>query len=67
MSDLTKCPHCGTEMKHDVDYLDGWLLCEEYYDCPNCGWYSQFSYGQYSEGFAVKDEKPAQALDDIPF
>ena len=44
MIKLENCPVCGTENTREYFY-ESIGLCEDYYDCVNCGYHRQMCYG----------------------
>lgn len=54
MAGKITCPICNNQAKWEY-YLSPWGLEEEKIDCPHCGYYYQFAYGNYME--CVKGEE----------
>ena len=45
------CPICGNPNMVCSRYVDDISLVEETKKCPKCGYYYEFSYGNYQESF----------------
>ena len=44
------CKVCGNQSEYQI-YSSEWGTEEEYENCPTCGYFYQFAYGGYQEGF----------------
>ncbi len=54
MAGKITCPICNNQAKWEY-YLSPWGLEEEKIDCPHCGYYYQFAYGNYLEAIKGKE------------
>lgn len=67
MADHELCPKCGAQIEIHKYYGET-CLEEEWADCLYCGWYWQYSYGNYDEGYRAEFDPAGPApVDDIPF
>lgn len=44
MTTVFICEQCGKEVT-GTEYRDGYLLFEQHYECPNCGYRRHWAYG----------------------
>ena len=54
MAGKITCPICANQAKWEY-YSSPWGLEEEKIDCPHCGYYYQFAYGNYLEAIKGKE------------
>lgn len=59
-----ECPICGQINKEQYETMDFWgeqITCEDYYTCPNCGYWMDMCYSDVYEGidiYSIKQLKP---------
>ena len=53
MERIEKCPVCGTENKRIYDTLE-YMICEDYYYCDKCGYFSEMAYSPVHNGIELK-------------
>ena len=53
MEQLKKCPVCGNLHKRTYEMMEIWggmEICEDYFNCSDCGYWSAMAYSPYVEG-----------------
>ena len=51
----SECPVCYSFCTNNVDY-EGYIVCEEYTECPKCCYHYEFSYGSHAVHFLIHEQ-----------
>ncbi len=49
MNTVFKCEQCGAGVD-GIEYKDGYLVIEQHYECPHCGYRRHWAYGNIMPG-----------------
>lgn len=50
---IEKCPVCGADNIREYDTME-FCVCEDYYLCKRCGYFSEMSYSPTHEGIELR-------------
>ncbi len=56
MNTKFKCEQCG-ELVEGTEYHDGYLIVEQHYECPHCGFRRHWAYGNIMPDDSEYEEK----------
>lgn len=60
MNTIFKCEQCGKEVE-GIEYKDGYLVIEQHYECPHCGYRRHWAYGNIMPDDSDYEEEKAFA------